>query len=150
MLISPDNLYIVADGRHFIMLSNKPSNAKNHLKALKKIQFFSDLFDDPHRKNSSHVFDRMGIARSNQSGINPKDKASEMFLKKACKEIDYFFKDGAYKRLVLIAKSDVMEILKRGMSKNMRKKIFHEIFKDYSNTSINELEKVLLNQYALP
>ena len=149
MALLKDNLYIVADAHHLIMIAKKEQVQRNHLRALRKVQYQPDKYEQQEKRNSSHQFDRMGIARSNPLDINPKKKVAKSYLKDACKEIDEEFKLGNFKRLTLIANPEVMNTLKQGLSKNMKQKVFHEIYKEYSKMSLTELEEKLLKEHSV-
>ena len=149
MTLLKDNLYIVADAHHLIMIAKKEQVHRSHLRALRKVQYQPDKYEQQEKRNSSHQFDRMGIARSNPLDIKLKKKAAKCYLKDACKEIDEEFKLGNFKRLTLIANPEVMNALKQGLSKNMKQKVFHEIYKEYSKMSLTELEEKLLKEHSV-
>ena len=149
MTPSKDDLYIVADNHHFILIAVNELTKRNHLRILRKVQYQAEQYEQPEKRNSSHKFDRMGIARSNPLDIKPKKKASINYIRDACKEVDEEFKLGNFKRLTLIANPEVMNVLKQGLSNSMKQKIFHEIYKEYSKTPIDELEVKLLIEHSM-
>ena len=121
MTLSKDDLYIVADDHHLMMIAKNELVHRNHLRILRKVQYQAEKYEQAERRNSSHMFDRMGIARSNPLDIKPKRKAAINYLKDGCKEVDEEFESGNFKRLTLIANPDVMNTIKQALSKKMER-----------------------------
>ena len=148
MSLSKDDLYIVANHHHLMMIAKNELVHRNHLRILRKVQYYAEKYEQIEKRNSSHQFDRMGIARSNPLDIKPKKKAAINYLNDACKEVEEEFKSGNFKRLTLIANPEVMNAIKLALSKNMKQKVFHEIYKEYSKIPLDELEERLLKDHS--
>ncbi len=87
----------------------------------------------------------MGITRSPLSDASESDKSDIRYLKDACKVIDVEFKRGGFSQITLIGDSDVISLIKKGMSKSMISKVLREIYKNYTKVSIHQLEILLEN-----
>ena len=141
--LSDEDLFIVADGQHFVLLAKNPSTSGHHLKAFKKVDYDREKYAPKSRGDSGKDFDRMGIARSPHSDVSPSEKSDIRYLKESCKVIDLEFKRGGFKRITLIGDSEVISLIKKGLSKSMMSKVMREIYKNYTKTPIDQLELLL-------
>lgn len=140
---SSENLYIVVDGHHFVLLMKNEDLYADHLIAFKKVDYDVTKFASEKSAKPSRTFDRMGIARAPYSSINLTQKSDINFLKEACKVIDVEFKRRRFSRITLIGDYEILTIMKKNMSKNMLGKVFCEIYKNYSKLPLEALEKYL-------
>ena len=138
-----DDLYIVVDGQHFIFLAKNEVRPADHLIAFKKVSYDPSKFGVQKRADPGRTFDRIGGARSSYAHSDLSKKSDISYLKEACKTIDVEFKRGKFSRITLIGDSVILAMMKKGMSKNMLSKVFHEIYKNYSKVPVEVLEKYL-------
>jgi protein required for attachment to host cells len=141
--LSSEDLFIVADGQHFVLLAKNPSTSGQHLKAFKKVDYDREKYASKGKGDSGKDFDRMGIARSPHSNVSASEKSDIRYLKEACKVIDIEFKRGGFTRTTLIGDSEVISLIKKGMSKSMVSKVMREIYKNYTKMPIDQLEILL-------
>ena len=144
-ILSSEDLIIVADGQHFVLLAKNPSTAGRHLKAIKRVNYDREMYSRKSRDDSGKDFDRMGISRSPHSDVSMSGKNDIRYLKEACSVIDAEFKRGGFSRITLIGDSEVVSLIKKGMSKSMIGKVMREIHKNYTKTPIDQLE-ILFNK----
>ena len=140
---SSDDLYIVADGHHFIFLAKDDKHQADHLIAFKKFKFESKKFISDIPEKPGRIYDRTGVARSSYTFLDIAKKSDLNYLKEACKQIDIEFKRGNYSRIILVGDSEILTMVKKTMSKNMLSKVFREVYKNYSKLPVEELEKHL-------
>lgn len=139
------NLYIVADGHHFVMLAKDVKNPTDHLKAFKKVIFEPEKFEVGKRADPGKILDRVGGARSAYEFPNLSIKSDINYLKEACKVIDAEFKNGNFSHITLVGDSEILMLMKKSMSKKMLAKVFREVYKNYTKTPIDVLEKLLMS-----
>lgn len=140
---NPEDLFIVVDGHHFVLLAKDEARSSDHLIAFKKVDYDPVKFAGKKRANLGRTFDRMGVSRSLYSDSDLPKKDEMNYLKEACKTIDVEFKRGGFSRIILIGDSEIISILKKSMSKNMLAKVFREIYKNYSKVPLEVLERYL-------
>lgn len=138
--LSDEDLFIVADGQHFILLAKNLNTSGHHLKAFMKVDYDREKCAPKIRGDSGKYLDRMGVVRSPHSDESPSEKSDIQYLKEACKVIDLEFKRGRFKRITLIGDSEVISLIKKGLSKSMTSKVMREIYKNYAKTPIDQLE----------
>ena len=56
-ILSSRELFIVADGRHFVLLAKNSSTTGHHLKAFKRVDYDREMYSSISRGNSGKVFD---------------------------------------------------------------------------------------------
>ena len=140
---SSDDLYIVADGHHFIFLAKDDKRQADHLIAFKKFKYDSKKYISDIPEKPGRIFDRTGVARSSYVFSDVAKKSDLNYLKEACKQIDSEFKRGNFSRIILVGDSEILAMIKKGMSKNMLSKVFREVYKNYSKLPVEELERHL-------
>ena len=138
-----EDLYIVADGHHFVFLAKDEVRPADHLIAFKKVNYDPDKFEVQKRADPGRTFDRITGAKSSYSFSDLSKKSEIHYLKEACRAIDLEFKRGKFSRIILIGDPEILAMMKKSMSKNMLSKIFHEIYKNYSKVPVEILEKYL-------
>jgi protein required for attachment to host cells len=140
---NPEDLFIVVDGHHFVLLAKDEVRSSDHLIALKKVDYDPVMFAGKKRANLGRTFDRMGVARPSYSDSDLLKKDEINYLKEACKTIDIEFRRGGFSRIILIGDFEIITILKKSMSKNMLAKVFREIYKNYSKVPLEVLKSYL-------
>jgi protein required for attachment to host cells len=141
--LSKEDLIVVADGQHFVLISKNKSAMEHHLEVIRSVDYDSQKYAPKNKGDSGKNFDRMGIARSPHSGPPASDKSDIRYLKDASKEIDIEYKRGGFARITLIGDSEVIGLIKQGMSKSMLSKVMREIYKNHVKTPIEKLEVML-------
>lgn len=142
-MFSSKDLYIIADGHHFVFLTKHEGHQADHLTAFKKIEYACTKFSIKNRSESDRTFDRIGGAHSSYSLSDLSKKSDANYLQIGCRVIDDEFKKGKFSRIILIGDFEILSMMKKFMSKTMLSKVFHEIYKNYSKLPVEVLEKYL-------
>ncbi len=138
-------LFLLADGHHFLLMARNPHNTIPHLKIIKRVQYQPNKFKQNKRDDPGRTMNEIRHSRTSYAHTDLSSVGDGRYLAFACQSVDTIFKEGNYNALTLVGEPKFLDQVKAHLSIDMRKKIQTEIHRNYTKLSIKNLEHVLIH-----
>lgn len=143
MRINPDCLIVVADGQNANFLQNRNPGASLRLGSV----YAMTLANETSRELGTDRPGRMQQGASTRKGsyeqVNLHQDNERRFLKQVAAKAQELFRNGAYRRVALLAEPRALGILRQEVGPELTGACALEMAKDYTRTPLADLEKVL-------
>lgn len=136
-------MYLLADSHNALLYEKDLTQHDFHLRLIRKITYDSEKFLITKHADPGRTFDRFGRGRSAYEFSNLDEKRDLQFISEVCKEAVIEFNQGSFSNLVLIARDEIMVLVKQLLPVTLLKKMMHEINKDYVKMPKIKLERLL-------
>jgi len=143
MKIKIGDLVILVDRAHCHLLTMNPHTEQAHLLTL--CQFVNeDAISHPiPRDKPGRTFNRSAGRKTAYEQLNPRDIGKNGYFVEFASKIEAEWNGGNFERIILVGDPEIVSALKKCLSPHLLQNVFGEINKNYINTPIESLERVL-------
>jgi protein required for attachment to host cells len=143
MKIKIGDLVILVDREHCHLLTINPHTEQVHLLTLCK--FVNDVAISHliPRDGPGRTYNRAAGRKTAYEQINPRKIRDHQFFVDLDPKIKAEWESGDFDRVILVGEPEVLHELKEVLSPHLLQKVCCEINKNYINTPISNLEKIL-------
>jgi protein required for attachment to host cells len=137
-------LFLLADGHHFLLMARDLYKPIPHLKIIKRVQYQPSKFRKYKKDNPGITMSKIRQSHTSYAYTDLSSVSDGRYLAVACQSVDEVFKQGAYKAITLIGNPKFLNQVKTHLSNNMKQQIQCEIHKNYTKLPIEKLEHALM------
>lgn len=136
-------LIAVADGAKLLLFENKLDDATPQLQLVAEDAQENPPTRDLGSDRPGRFADASGQARSAVANTDWHDQAEHRFAKDAAKQIEIAFRDGHYRRLVLIAPPRALHDLREALHKDVARSVVASLDKDLTHHTVQAIENAV-------